>query len=158
MHHMVRRSILLVVAAALAACAGAGGAGPVIEDAWLRSNPNGMGAAYLAITMPSEDRLIGAEVDPTIAARVEVHEVVDDEGRMLMREVAGGIPLPAGTRVELRPGGYHLMLLDMPEMLEVGTSVEITLRFAESPAIIVTAEVREGTDMDGMSDGTMHGG
>jgi copper(I)-binding protein len=143
----------------LAGCTGSGPPTPTVADAWVRSNPNGMGAAYLTITMPDTDRLIAAEVSPSIAGRVEVHEVVDDEGRMLMREVVGGIPLPAGQAVELRPGGFHLMLLGMPATLEVGTTIEVTLLFAESPSLTVTAEVREGTTaMDGDMDDTMHSG
>jgi periplasmic copper chaperone A len=150
----------------LAACGGTDST-PTIEEAWARSNPNGLGAAYLVITMPDGDVLVAAEVDPSVAARVELHEVVDDEGRMLMREREGGIPLPGGEPVELRPGGLHVMLLDMPAMLEVGATFELTLRFATSDPITVQAEVREGaTDgmphtmddtMGTMDHGSMHG-
>jgi copper(I)-binding protein len=165
MRRSIRTSLLgLSVLALLAGCGSSPSSAPVVEGTWIRSNPNGMGAAYLTITMPNDDRLIAAEVAPAIAARVEVHEVLDDEGRMLMREVAGGIPLPAGQAVELRPGGLHLMLLAMPAMLDIGTTVDITLLFAESPSLVVTAEVREGTDgtthggMDDTTHGDMHSG
>jgi copper(I)-binding protein len=143
----------LLVALVLAACT-AGAAAPTIEDPWVRSNPNGLGAAYMRITMPADDRLIAVEVDASIAARVEVHEVIDDAGRMQMREVEGGIPLPSGIEVSLRPGAYHIMLLDMPMMLKVGSTVTLTLRFAEADAVTVEAEVREGADTHGSE---MHG-
>jgi len=151
----------LLATLTLAACS-AGVAAPVVEDPWIRSNPNGMGAAYLTITMPAADTLVAAQVDASIAGRVEVHEVVEDDGMMRMREVPGGIPLPAGSPVELRPGGYHIMLLDMPGMLEIGSTVELTLRFATADPIVVVAEVREGAGADGMPehrpDGMEHGG
>jgi periplasmic copper chaperone A len=147
-----------LVVATLAACSSQAEA-PVVADVWARSNPNGMGAAYLTITLPADDLLVGATVDAAVAARVEVHEVVDDAGRMLMREVDGGIPLPAGSAIELRPGGYHLMLLDMPAMLPVGSTFALTLVFATSPALTVSAEVREGAasgmDGHGMDQGPM---
>ena len=152
-----RLALLIGAALLLTACAGSGGgetATATIDDPWLRSTPNGLGAAYFTITMPQSDRLIAADIDPSIAGRVEVHEVVDDEGRMLMREVDGGIELPAGEPIELRPGGFHLMLLDMPGMLEEGSSVRLTLRFATAEAITVTAEVRDASGMDS----TMHHG
>jgi len=155
-----RRLASLLAAATLVLVACSTDAAPVVIDPWVRSNPNGMGAAYLTITMPADDVLVAAEVDPAVAARVEVHEIIDDAGLMRMREVDGGIPLPAGTAVELRPGGYHLMLLDMPVMLEVGSTVTLTLRFATADPIVVTAEVREGASADGMpehSSDAMHG-
>jgi copper(I)-binding protein len=165
MRPVLRTSVLALSALTLVAgCSSSSVKAPVVEEAWVRSNPNGMGAAYFTITMPAEDRLIAAEVPSAIAGRVEVHEVVDDEGRMLMREVAGGIPLPAGQAVELRPGGLHLMLLAMPATLEIGATVEITLLFAEAPSLTITAEVREGVgageghQMDDTTHGHTHGG
>lgn len=153
----VRLALLIGGALLLSACTGGGdSASATIDDPWLRSTPNGLGAAYFTITMPQDDRLIAADVDPSVADRVEVHEVVDDEGRMLMREVDGGIALPADEPVELRPGGLHLMLLGMPSMLEAGSKVRLTLRFATAEPITVMAEVREGSDMATMMD-TDHG-
>lgn len=160
-----RLALLLGGVLLLAACSGGGtGAVPTVEDPWLRSTPNGLGAAYFMITMPNDDRLIAADVDPSVAGRVEVHEVVDDAGRMLMREVDGGIALPAGEPVALRPGGLHLMLFDMPEMLDVGSTVVLTLRFSEADPVTVVAEVREGAgshtsmDMGTMDHGTSQSG
>jgi periplasmic copper chaperone A len=141
----LRRTTMLIAAAALAGCSAAPTA-PTIDDPWVRSNPNGLGAAYLTITSPTDDRLVAAEVDPAIATSVEIHEVVQVDGRMLMRERGSGIVLTAGQAVELRPGGLHLMLLGMPEMLEIGTTLTLTLRFATAEPITVIAEVREGAD------------
>jgi periplasmic copper chaperone A len=161
MDRTIRLLAVTLVVATLAACSSQADA-PVVADVWARSNPNGMGAAYLTITLPTDDLLVGATVDAAVAARVEVHEVVDDAGRMLMRRIDGGIPLPGGSAIELRPGGYHLMLLDMPAMLPVGSTFLLTLEFATAPSLTVSVEVREGaaTGMDGhgMDQGSMpHG-
>jgi len=153
--------LALIVGATLLIAACSGGmseAAPTIEDPWLRSMPNGIGAAYMTITTSADDRLVGAETDGSVAGRVEVHEVVDDSGRMLMRQVEGGIVLPSDEPVQLRPGGFHLMLLDMPQQLEIGSRVTITLRFAEAGPVVITAEVREGAGSEPMHDSSMpHG-
>jgi copper(I)-binding protein len=66
-----------------------------------------------------------------------------DMGSMTMREVES-IELPAGETVALEPGGFHVMLLDLVEPLEVGDTFEVTLTFASGATQVVTAEVREG--------------
>jgi copper(I)-binding protein len=66
-----------------------------------------------------------------------------DMDTMTMREVAS-IELPAGEMVELKPGGYHIMLIDLVAPLEVGDEIELTLTFEKAGDRTVTAEVREG--------------
>jgi copper(I)-binding protein len=66
-----------------------------------------------------------------------------DMGSMTMQEVES-IDLPAGETVALEPGGFHIMLLDLVEPLEVGDTFEVTLTFASGATQVVTAEVREG--------------
>ena len=63
-------------------------------------------------------------------------------GEMTMQEV-DEIPLPAGETVVLEPGGYHIMLLDMPETLEAGATFDLTLTFASGDTQTVTATVRD---------------
>lgn len=140
---------ITALAATLALSACATGTTVSVEDPWVRSNPNGMGAVYMVLTMPEADELVAASVDPSIAGTVEVHEVIMQDGMMRMQEVAG-IPLPAGEPVTLEPGGYHLMLLDMPAMLDAGTDVDVTLRFASGDEFTITAPVRLSTMEDEM--------
>lgn len=66
-----------------------------------------------------------------------------DMETMTMREV-DSIELPAGEMVELKPGGYHVMLIDLVAPLEVGDEIELTLTFEKAGDRTVTAEVREG--------------
>ena len=120
----------------------------------------------------SDDRLVAATVPAEVAGRVEIHETfevehgadggemadsgsMDDDGMsdsgsmddagfamMGMREV-GHLEVAAGTTVELVPGGFHLMLLDLTTDLVPGTSFPLTLTFAEAGEVTVTVEVRE---------------
>jgi periplasmic copper chaperone A len=130
-----------------------------ISDVWARTSPAvaTAGAVYMDITNLGDlgDSLRGATVDPSVAATVELHETVEAEGEDSMSTTTGmgggmmsmqpvdEIPLPAGGTIALEPGGYHVMLLDLAEPLEVGTSITLTLTFELFGPVDVTAEVRD---------------
>lgn len=137
----------------------------VIEGQWARTSPaaTDMGAAYMTITSPVDDALVAAAVSMDIAMEAQIHEVVpaemtdttmamDDmatdttmamgDMAMTMREV-DEIALPAGAAVELKPGGYHVMLMGLKAPLEVGTEIKITLTFKNAGDIEVTVPVLE---------------
>jgi copper(I)-binding protein len=63
-------------------------------------------------------------------------------GMMTMRQVPS-IAVPAGETVELKPGGFHIMLLDVQRVIEPGETIEVTLTFESGEEIVTTAEVRE---------------
>ena len=91
----------------------------------LAGSPNG--AAYLKGIRNrgnQPDRLIGAS--SPVAARVELHRMTLVDGVMRMRAVPG-LDLPAGKAVALKPGGYHVMLMDLKQPLKNGESVPLTL-------------------------------
>ncbi len=132
-----------------------------VDGAWARTSPAmaSRGAVYLSITngTDTDDALTGAAVDPSVAAVVEVHETVSDAGdgdmssttgmgggggMMSMRPVEK-IPVPAGETVNLQPGGYHIMLMDLAAPLEVGSTIEVTLTFENAGDVKVEAEVRD---------------
>ncbi len=139
------------------------GATIAVTDVWARSSPAmaDAGAAYMAIENAggADDALVAASVDPSVAGAAELHEVVmvddeggdmsgttmdgsmDGEGTMRMQQVEQ-IDLPAGESVELKPGGYHIMLLDLVAPLEEGTTIQITLDFENATSVTVNAEVR----------------
>lgn len=147
-------SAVIVVALATGGC---GGDSEVsVDDAWARTSPMmaTAGAAYMQISSPDGDELLSASVDSSVAETVELHETVmaggegEEEGgmggEMSMQQVAS-IPIPAGETVSLEPGGYHVMLLDLAEPLEVGATFELTLVFETAGEQTVTVEVREET-------------
>ncbi len=117
-----------------------------VEGAWARTSPMmaSNGAAYMELTASVDDRLVAARVSADVAATAEVHETVmdPDTQEMAMRET-DAIDLPAGETVALEPGGYHVMLLDLAEPLEPGTTIELTLVFEEAGEVVVEAEVRD---------------
>ena len=139
------RLIAAATALALLAVACGGSDGVEVEKPWARASAmvDGAGAAYMQISSPDADRLIGVSVDATVAAMAEIHETsMNDEGAMMMSEV-GRIDIPAGETVMLEPGGYHIMLMQLAEPLEPGNAFDLTLQFAEGGDITVEVEVRE---------------
>jgi copper(I)-binding protein len=100
-------------------------------------------AAYMVIRNGSaqEDKLLSAAGD--VAKTIELHTVENKDGVMQMRPVEGGIPVPANGQAELKPGGYHVMLIGLTRELKPGDTVKLTLTFEKAGTREVTAEVRE---------------
>lgn len=98
-----------------------------IKNGWVRTSVQGQTAtgAFMTITAPQDMRLVG--VLSPVAGVAEVHEMKMDGGVMKMRAVEGGLALPAGKAVELKPGGYHLMLMDLKAALPKDSTVPVTL-------------------------------
>lgn len=148
-------SAIAALALLLAAC-GAGASPSAVssppagsiraEGAWARPSMGMERAVAVYMTLHNEtgvaDSLVGAE--SPAAGTVEVHETTaDPSGQMAMHPVEK-IDIPAGGSVELKTGGYHIMLIDLTAELTAGDEVEVTLQFATAPDLVVTAEVREG--------------
>lgn len=86
-------------------------------------------AGYMRIRNLSDapDRLMAGET--TAAGRLELHEMAMDAGVMRMREIDGGIEIPAGETVSLEPGGLHVMFMALAAPFVEGETIEVTLRF-----------------------------
>ena len=92
-------------------------------------------------SLETADRLVAVQAD--VANAVEIHETQMEGDVMRMRQVEGGIELPPRTQVELKPGGYHIMLIGLTRDLAVGDKFPITLQFASGATLEVEAEVRQ---------------
>ena len=165
-----RLAVLAIAPFALAACGGDDPI--KIEGQWARTSPAmaSMGAAYMSISASEGDQLVGVSVPASVAARAEIHEMVpadtamndsmdmsatdddmdhsmdDDEmamdmGAMVMQQIMA-LDLPAGETVNLEPGGYHVMLIDLAEPLVEGDTFNLTLDFAEADDLTVEVVVR----------------
>ncbi len=140
--------LLLLLAAGCAplpaATSPAAAPGITVDGAFARPSPSegGNGGAFMTITNNSgaPDRLIGAS--SPAAKMVEIHETIDDNGVMKMRPVAGGFEVPAGGKLELKPGGKHVMLMGLTAPLTEGGEVEITLKFEKAGEVTVKAPVK----------------
>ena len=110
-----------------------------ISQPWSRATPKGatVAGAYLKITNngTTPDRLVGGS--SPVAGRFEVHEMTMDNGVMKMRPLKGGLEIKPGQSVELKPGSYHIMLLDLKQPLQKGEHVKGTLTFEKAGSVDV---------------------
>jgi copper(I)-binding protein len=126
----------------------------VLEGAWTRATPDAADVAggYLVIrnTGSSPDRLVGGTA--AFSERVEIHEMAMDGDVMKMRPVAGGLEIPAGGEVVLKPGSFHVMFIGLTRGLEEGTEEEGTLVFEKAGTVEVewTVEAMGAKDHGGM--------
>ena len=130
-----------------------------IEHPWARATPPraGVAGAYMLIENHGKeaDRLLGGS---TAAARdVQIHSMTMDGGIMKMRQLSGGLDLPAGETVTLAPSGYHFMLIDPVKPLKEGERVPMTLKFEKAGTIEVDLAV-EGMGAKGPEGGTQDTG
>lgn len=104
---------------------------PKVEGAWIRAAvPGQQGTgAFMRLTARQPMQLIG--VATPVAGTAEVHEMKLEGDIMRMRQIAK-VDLPAGQPVEFKPGGYHLMLMDLKQPLKPGTQVPLTLLFRDA--------------------------
>ena len=103
-----------------------------IDDAWLRAGPPGAPVVGGFITIRNlgdhDDRLVA--VRSNAARKIEIHEMrVDDNDMMKMRELVDGLRIPAGSKIELRPGSEHLMWIGPTRALLSGEQISATLQF-----------------------------
>lgn len=98
------------------------------------------GAVFLTLknTGDKDDALVAASSD--VAARTELHEMSEIDGVMKMRKVEK-IDVQADQSVELKSGGYHIMLMDLKKPLKAGENFTVTLKFASGEETEITANV-----------------
>jgi len=141
---MLLRRMLLITGLVMGA-APLAAAEVAVSDAWVRGTvPGQMGTgAFMRLTSPVDATLVG--VASPAAKVVELHEMKMEGGMMKMSAIHR-LPLPAGKVVELKPRGYHVMLMDLARPLKDGDTVPLSLTFEDKAGarqtIVVKASVR----------------
>lgn len=104
-----------------------------VSDAFCRPTQAGrdVTGCYVTLIASGDDRLVS--VASPMAAEAQIHEMKMADGMMRMGELPGGLALPAGEAVALRPGGTHLMVLGLSGPLAPGDQLPITLTFQTAP-------------------------
>ena len=113
-----------------------------VKNAWVRATVQGQKAtgAFMQITAPTASTLVS--VSTPVAGVAEVHEMKMDGDVMRMRPLTKGLELPAGKAVQLKPGGYHLMLMDLKLPLQKDTTIPVTLTLQDSKGVQSTQDLR----------------
>lgn len=139
---MIRRALILSAVALMAAAAAP--ASVTVSNAWSRpAAQGGNGAGFLTVTGgAAADRLLSAA--SPVAGRVELHESMVMGGTAMMHPRPDGVAIPAGGKVEFKPGGLHLMLFGLKKPLKIGETVPVTLTFQKAGKVRVELTVRAG--------------
>jgi len=111
-----------------------------ISAPWARATPKGAtaGAAYMTITNTGKTPDKVSCVSSDASAQCEIHTMTMDNGVMQMRPVEGGLEIKPGETVTLKPGGFHVMLVNLKHQLEQGAAVQATLKFDNAGSVEVT--------------------
>jgi copper(I)-binding protein len=128
-----------------------------LENAWARQAPSmveegqsrqggsamtaGNGAVYVTISNHGSeaDALLSASTD--VATTVELHQSVEQDGKMAMRPLPK-FDVPAGGKLEMKPGRYHIMLFALKQDLKPGETVNVELNFEKAGQMSVAAPVK----------------
>lgn len=160
--HSAKFTIAAVALAAAVALTGCANSTPAtqatqvtLNDGWAKAVPSmnggGMGMSAIFGTLSnigSKDATLVSASCPKTAATVQLHETYTDaNGSMAMRQKDGGFVIPANGTFTLQPGGYHIMLMDMPadEALVAGDSVSCTLTFSDKSSEDITVPVKSSS-------------
>lgn len=133
-----------------------------VDDAWVRGTVAQQKAtgAFMRLTPEKNARLVAAS--SPVAGVVEIHEMAMENDVMKMRQIPG-LDLAAGRTTELKPGGYHVMLMDLKQQMKGGDVVPITLVFEDDAKKRFTQEIKApvtalGGGNAAMKPGMDHGG
>lgn len=118
-----------------------------IAHPWSRQTAPGqtVGGGFLVVTNAGdkEDRLVSAS--SPAAAEVQLHTMSMEGGVMRMRQVTDGLPVPAHGKLELKPGGFHIMFIGLKAPFQLGAKIPATLTFKRAGKVKVAFAVEAVT-------------
>jgi periplasmic copper chaperone A len=130
-----------------------------IKNAWARTTVPGQksSGAFMTLTAKDGTRLISAS--SPVAGVAEIHEMKMEGDVMKMRALPDGLALPAGKAVELKPGGFHVMLMDLKAALPKDSTIPLTLTFKDAKGVESKVELKvpvSAVSPSGKSEEPMH--
>ena len=157
----MKRMAFTLAALALAAAAHAQ---VTVSDPWVRATVPQQKATglFMHIDAAQDVKLVAGQ--SPVAGVVEIHVMVMENDVMKMREIPGGLEIAKGRTMSLKPGGYHVMLMDLKAPLAKGSNVPVTLVFQDAkgaetqlPLQLPVASQAPGAAASGMGQGAAHG-
>lgn len=117
-----------------------------LADGWVKATDQKMTGVFGTIRNTGSEDVHLTGVTSEIGERQELHETVPGGSGMMMREKEGGFVIPAGGELELKPGGNHIMLMELDKPITTGQEVTLTLEFegGETQDVTVSARSFEG--------------
>jgi copper(I)-binding protein len=154
--NVLTAAVALMAATLLAACGStsssttsassdAAASGVTASDPWVKSAPDGMTAAFVTLSNPTDTEQALVSATTPVSPMVQLHEMVMQDGQMVMQEKKGGIAVPAKGSAVLEPGGNHIMLMGLTSAVKAGDQVPLTLTFASGLTVEITAVGKDFT-------------
>ena len=106
-----------------------------VENEWARVTPSGTGSVYMEIKNNgnSDDKLLSASSDK--AGMIMIHRSIREGDISKMIHIHDGITIPGNSSVSLKPGDYHLMLMNLDKNLSLGDKISIILNFEKNDSL-----------------------
>ncbi|MEU8394051.1 copper chaperone PCu(A)C [Nonomuraea sp. NPDC048892] len=114
-------------------------AGLSITDPWVKTTKEGMTAAFGTLVNSGAAPVTIVSGASPLSPKIELHEVVESGGKMVMQPKEGGFVVPAGGTHELKPGGDHIMLMGVTEEVRPGARISFTLQVQGGAPLEFTA-------------------
>jgi copper(I)-binding protein len=153
--NVIPAAVALLAATVLAACGSSTASTPstssspatgvTAAEPWVKSATGGMTAAFMTLSNPTGTEQVLVSAKTPVSPMVQLHEMVMQDGQMVMQERTGGIVVPADGTAVLEPGGYHIMLMGLTEPVKAGQQVPVTLTFASGLTLEVAAVGKDFT-------------
>jgi hypothetical protein len=134
-----------------------------VTNAWARASVKGQNATGVFMSLKASQKTKLVSVSSSVAAVTQVHQMSMDNNVMKMSALPNGLDLNAGSVVDLKPGGYHIMLMDLKKTLEKDSQIDLQLTFQDAAGkktqmelkvpVLMQAAMTEGA---GMSQGADH--
>lgn len=126
----------------------------MMKDQWVKTAESGMSAAYGTMMNTTDKDIVIVSATSTASPMMELHETTMVEGKMAMRPKDGGFTIPAKGMHEFKPGGDHMMLMDVKTAVKPGDEVTFTLTLKDGSTVKFTAP---GKDFAGGNESYMPG-
>ncbi|WP_440070499.1 copper chaperone PCu(A)C [Streptosporangium sp. OZ121] len=110
-----------------------------ITDPWVKTAKKGMSAAFGTLVNNTDAEVTVVSGASPLSPKIELHEVVDSKGKMIMRPKEGGIVIPARGTHLLQPGGDHIMLMGLTKAVKPGAQIPFTLTLKDGKTVEFTA-------------------
>jgi copper(I)-binding protein len=124
-----------------------------VTGGWVRATTGtedpSMSAAFMEIEDTSDIEVTLESARTEVAGKVELHEMVVEDGDLVMQAIEGGFTISAGETAVLEPGFDHVMLMDLQHVLRPGDEVALTLEFTDDVGIDLVLPVKKFTEEEG---------
>ncbi|MDQ7026494.1 MAG: copper chaperone PCu(A)C [Anaerolineae bacterium] len=143
-HYMTVIVILLIIAAysAMRTQAPQDNRRISVDEAWVRpALTSGNSAAYLTITNDTDNPVTLTSIAVDFAAMAQVHQTIVENDMAQMQQLENGLRIGTGETIRLQPDGYHIMLMDVQQVLNEGETVSLILTFDNGETLSIEAQI-----------------